>query len=589
MDDSQLVYLIIFSTLITLLLVTSFCFLVYAVFFRDSLMSSYEDESVCIPDSLQIANTNYDRPDLYDSLSTIEKIRFKLARKFYEYNKPVLNYVSFLSYDEIDATYLLIRDRGIRSFYFETFHDQLTDLIQDVEDEEREIEETDVNVATADDSHASTTTVTECSPLLAPQAPGTSLKQSYTSVNQKTKPLNYRQLQFSKTPFIVQELTEVTFLTSRMSSTIMNIPLPYKNRKNDTIYFETKLYDFNPKTTIAIGLVTKPYPNFQLPGMSAYSVAVQSDGTVRRNNMPYLDDGDLPVIMPQLLEGDVIGIGYRSITGAVFITHNGKSILEIVKRLKVELYPCIGSVGGACKVTVNLGQLGFVFIEANVKKLGFCENQNEGTIGAPPSYSNMLLSKDPLLDKGEELPPEYPEEEQTFFGPKPILKKSERVGSSKMEECEKAATRVDATNSLEGSGESKRGQSRSKSNTPESDPPSYRLKEKEESMQDMPTETRSSPMDSAEYERKVNSFRPSPGAGGIPGDSATQAKSSGRGRATMGTVITGDEAANVSSSSKSISPECAESPSGAHVKQVHKKKKHRQRKRKRKNTATFQL
>ena len=56
---------------------------------------------------------------------------------------------------------------------------------------------------------------------------------------------------------------------------------------------------------------------------------------------------------------------------------------------------------------VNLGQVGFVFIEANVKKYAF--NSIYGEIGIPPSYNGNEAKKDTLLQKGEELPPAYPE------------------------------------------------------------------------------------------------------------------------------------------------------------------------------------
>lgn len=395
MDTVQIIYLVVFSTLIVLMLVTSFFFMVYVIFFRDSLLSPYEDESNCIPESMQYKEI--DQPELWDQLPAVEKVRFKLARQFFRRNRPELVYVSFLNYDEIDATYLLIRDRGIRSFYFQAYQDQLSDLIQDVEDDEADVLE-------------DRESVNEESPLLERS---TTVKSTYSATDEDGSS-DYRRLGFGKVPYLVEDLTEIAFQSAEMSSCILNMPLPYKNRKNDTIYFETKFYEFNPTTTtIAVGLVTTPYPNFQLPGMSPYSVAIQSNGTVRMNNMPYLND-DLPVVLPQLLEGDVVGVGFRSITGTVFITHNGKLILELVKHLKVELYPCIGSYGGSCKVSVNLGQLGFVYIEANVKKLGFCEGQNEGAIGAPPGYNSFF--DDPVLDQGEVLPPEYPDEEVSFFG-----------------------------------------------------------------------------------------------------------------------------------------------------------------------------
>ncbi|GMF05436.1 unnamed protein product [Ambrosiozyma monospora] len=270
------------------------------------------------------------------------------------------------------------------------YQEQLSELVQNAEDEENgELTSSDIfSTSTATTNNTTTSniipTINETTSLLP-----SSNKKKYATTNESNvsngKSTDYRSLMFNRIPYYVEDLTEVNFTTSEMSSAMLNLPIPLKNRKNETVYFETKLFDFSPETTlISVGLATSPYPNFQLPGLSPYSVGIQSDGSLRLSGKPFLNDLDLPVILPQMIEGDVIGIGYKTITGSVFITHNGKNILEIVKNFRAQLYPCIGSVGGPCKVTCNFGQLGFVFIEANVKKLGFCENHNEGSIGAPP-------------------------------------------------------------------------------------------------------------------------------------------------------------------------------------------------------------
>ncbi|KAH3671139.1 hypothetical protein OGAPHI_000850 [Ogataea philodendri] len=430
LDEVELTYLVIFSTLITLLLLVSIFSLIYYLFFRDSLYDASELESNQICDVLKYSPSNYRNDALYKSLSEIDRLRFILARQFFEISPPVLH---FNTSGEIDTTYLLIRDRGISSFYFETYQDQMSELVQNLED--AELDE-----------------VSETTALLQPKKP------------------NYRQAQFKKVPYFVEDLTEITFVGRSQSSAILNLPIPIRNRKNDTVYFETKLYSFDHnKCTVAIGLCTKPYPNFQMPGTCPYSVAVQTDGFLRLSNKPFLNDPDLPVILPQLIEGDVVGIGYKASNGSVYITHNGKRIVEAVRNFKTELYPCIGAVGAPCKVTVNLGQMGFVFIEANVKKLGFCENQNEGAIGAPPFYSPKTIKNDILLDQGEQLPPHYPSDEETFFGPKPSTEKQIRV----------------------------------RGGTPDSDPPEYlaETNEKTDSIED-PSHT--SVMEPTEYEQRIH-------------------------------------------------------------------------------------
>lgn len=44
---------------------------------------------------------------------------------------------------------------------------------------------------------------------------------------------------------------------------LSNLPLP---KLNEVYYFECKMYDKPETTEVAIGLVTKPYPSFRLPG-----------------------------------------------------------------------------------------------------------------------------------------------------------------------------------------------------------------------------------------------------------------------------------------------------------------------------------
>ena len=65
------------------------------------------------------------------------------------------------------------------------------------------------------------------------------------------------------------------------------------------------------------------------------------------------------------------GVGYRTRSGTVFFTRNGKKISESklgghVKNFKIsnkgQLFPTIGA-NNVCSVHVNLGQMGFVFIE----------------------------------------------------------------------------------------------------------------------------------------------------------------------------------------------------------------------------------
>lgn len=44
-----------------------------------------------------------------------------------------------------------------------------------------------------------------------------------------------------------------------------NLPVP---KQNEVYYWEAKIYDKPEATLIAIGMATKPYPLFRLPGTS---------------------------------------------------------------------------------------------------------------------------------------------------------------------------------------------------------------------------------------------------------------------------------------------------------------------------------
>ncbi len=86
------------------------------------------------------------------------------------------------------------------------------------------------------------------------------------------------------------------------------------------------------------------------------------------------------------MQGDVIGVGYRPRTGTVFFTRNGKKLDDVGHGLKTQnFFPSVGA-NGPCHVHVNFGQLGFVFIEANVKKWGLAPMT--GSLAPPPPYGS---------------------------------------------------------------------------------------------------------------------------------------------------------------------------------------------------------
>lgn len=189
---------------------------------------------------------------------------------------------------------------------------------------------------------------------------------------------------------IVHARTEITFLPDPASSSCVqsNLPLP---KLNEVYYWEVKMFDLPETTTVSVGLATKPYPAFCVPGHSRHSVAYHSSGD-KSYNYPFTSSP----FGPKLKEGDVLGVGYRPRTGTVFFTRNGRKMEDgFVGLTRWNLFPSIGA-DGPCSVHANLGQAGFVFIEANVKKWGLAPSI--GTLAPPPAYGSERGSI--LLDVG---------------------------------------------------------------------------------------------------------------------------------------------------------------------------------------------
>ncbi|KAK5135673.1 Rsp5p-dependent ubiquitination, sorting of cargo proteins at the multivesicular body [Meristemomyces frigidus] len=187
----------------------------------------------------------------------------------------------------------------------------------------------------------------------------------------------------------VEARTEIEFFDSECSVQ-SNLPIP---KQNEVYYWESKLYDKPESTTINIGLTTKPYPLFRLPGFHRTSIAYTSSGH-RRFNQPFTPTA----YGPTFVQGDVIGVGYRPRTGTVFFTRNGKKLDDVAHGLKSQnFFPTVGA-NGPCSIHVNFGQMGFVFIEANVKKWGLAPMT--GSLAPPPPYGSEAGSI--LLEGGRE-------------------------------------------------------------------------------------------------------------------------------------------------------------------------------------------
>ncbi|KAF3907431.1 hypothetical protein ABW21_db0206523 [Orbilia brochopaga] len=185
----------------------------------------------------------------------------------------------------------------------------------------------------------------------------------------------------------VEARTEVEFFDTECSVQ-SNLPVP---KQNEVYYWETKIFEKPETTLISIGMSTKPYPMFRLPGYHKHSVAYLSDGS-RRYNQPFIGTPYANLYR----QGDVIGVGYRPRTGTIFFTRNGKKLDDVCHGLKSHnFFPTVGAKGPA-KLHINFGQLGFVFIEANVKKWGLAPIT--GSLAPPPPYGNEAGSI--LLESG---------------------------------------------------------------------------------------------------------------------------------------------------------------------------------------------
>ncbi|CAG8696338.1 13099_t:CDS:2 [Funneliformis caledonium] len=123
----------------------------------------------------------------------------------------------------------------------------------------------------------------------------------------------------------------------------------------------TILTNPNKDTTIAVGLATKPYPTFRLPGWNNHSVGYHSNEGKRFHNdglsgRKYAEKwGE---------ENDVIGCGYYPNTGQVFFTKNGINMGIICTGVIHIWFPTIGS-DGVCSLKVNFGQEEFIYKPAD--------------------------------------------------------------------------------------------------------------------------------------------------------------------------------------------------------------------------------
>lgn len=204
----------------------------------------------------------------------------------------------------------------------------------------------------------------------------------------------------------VEGRTEIEFFDSECSVQ-SNLPIP---KQNEVYYWEAKIYDKSDSSLISIGVSTKPYPLFRLPGLlhsaSSFNMIVLISEGWHKSSLAYISTGQRRYNQPftptnygpEYVQGDVIGVGYRPRIGTVFFTRNGKKLDDVAHGLKTQnFFPTVGA-NGPCTVHVNFGQSGFVFIEANVKKWGLAPMT--GSLAPPPPYGSEQGSI--LLETGRD-------------------------------------------------------------------------------------------------------------------------------------------------------------------------------------------
>ncbi|ORX85377.1 SPRY-domain-containing protein [Basidiobolus meristosporus CBS 931.73] len=178
----------------------------------------------------------------------------------------------------------------------------------------------------------------------------------------------------SEVNVIVQDRTEVAFYGGE-HCVQTNLPLP---RREAVYYFEVKMFEKPESTSVGVGVATKPFPSWRFPGRNRHSVGYHSNGRKYCNDPLKGKSYGIP-----FHEGDVIGCGYRPQSGTIFFTRNGVRLGNAVAGVHLNIFPTIAA-NGPCNLQVNFGQLGFVFIEANVKKWGLAPPI--GILSPPPAY-----------------------------------------------------------------------------------------------------------------------------------------------------------------------------------------------------------
>ncbi|KAI9217610.1 concanavalin A-like lectin/glucanase domain-containing protein, partial [Blastocladiella britannica] len=165
-------------------------------------------------------------------------------------------------------------------------------------------------------------------------------------------------------------------------SVVTNLPVPWLPAELDTkpppgvLYYEVTIEHLAPRTVLALGLATTPYPQFRLPGWHDWSVGLHSDdGRVYVSN-----DGDGDSYTSAFRQDDVIGVGIDTVARRVFYTRNGhrmRNVEAISGAAPAEtpiplltVHPIIGA-DGPCVVRANFGTAPFRWAAANEMRAAY--------------------------------------------------------------------------------------------------------------------------------------------------------------------------------------------------------------------------
>ncbi|KAI8333917.1 concanavalin A-like lectin/glucanase domain-containing protein [Chlamydoabsidia padenii] len=180
-------------------------------------------------------------------------------------------------------------------------------------------------------------------------------------------------------PALVENTTTLLFPDQPVPLSLMaNQTLPMSK---PIIYWEATMVELTRYA--ALGLSTKAYPSWRLPGWHTYSIAYHSyDGCVYVSNSRAAH-----AYGPGFKQDDVIGVGYLTQSKTVFFTKNGRNLGRAITGFKFPVYPCIGAIG-KCKITVNFGQQAFRYDSANVWQAGLIRDDNLPS--PPPIYGGHI-------------------------------------------------------------------------------------------------------------------------------------------------------------------------------------------------------